>query len=233
MKWTDVVNNPSLAKRIFRSICKQQLLASITTYKKTNPCWENYWREGERIYQVGVTRAQEKIPYGKASANLKLHLYSTEGARVYSYYFGSHHQYMAVNRPDETHFQRITLLIDTDIQGELTQSVFRGVFENFGELSNVKERLNLVPLIKLKFFTEEEENILILADFLAGYHYSIQAYGVGQQNGWGELLRSVKPIMENYPSYAIFHHLFEFQECYPLPPDTFNYVLPRRNRGKI
>jgi hypothetical protein len=233
VKWTETVNHLDLAKRVFRSMVKQQLLASITTYKKTNPSWEKFWSEGERIYQVGVTNAQERIPYGKPEANLKFHLYSIEGARVWSYYLRSFHQNMAINRPNETHFQRISLVIDTDIQGQLTQSVYSGVYENFGDLKQVKNLLNLEPQFNLKFYTEEKEPILVFPDFLAGYNYSTQAYGTEQQNCWGELLRSVMPIINKYPSYAIYHQHFDFDEIYPLPSDTFNYVLPKMTRERI
>lgn len=233
VKWSNVDNNIDLAKKMFQSIVKQQLLASISTYRKSNPCWGKYWEEGEKIYQTGITNAQESMPYAKPSMNLKFNLYSNEAARLWGYYIRSCYPKMASHRPDKTHFQNVSVVIDTDIDGASNQAVIKKVFDATTEMPRVKDLLNLKLEHSLQLKTEEEEPILLIPDFLAGYTYSAEAYGINQNNSWGDLLRSITPLMKKYSSSRIFKEKLDFNEQYPLPSHTFEDILPKRQRERI
>ena len=67
----------------------------------------------------------------------------------------------------------VTAVFDSDIQGEIIQRVWKNVFPKLErEMKQTRERLRISPKIKLEIKTEQEEPLLLLADYLAGYYYS-------------------------------------------------------------
>jgi len=60
--------------------------------------------------------------------------------------------------------------------------------------------LKISPIFEVEIKTEQEEPLLLLPDYLAGYHYSRAAYGSTQQEDtWTDLLASVIPMIAKLP----------------------------------
>jgi len=67
----------------------------------------------------------------------------------------------------------LKIICDTDIQGQENREVFIDNWKHWGESTKLIPRLEIKPYIEsIEFETEQEQNLLLLPDYLAGYvHY--------------------------------------------------------------
>ena len=73
----------------------------------------------------------------------------------------------------------------------------------------------------------------ILPDHLAGYFYTKSAYASDTDSAQMEVVNQVGPIINQYPAYALKVDHESFSEEYLVKADTFDWVLPRREREKL
>jgi hypothetical protein len=114
-------------------------------------------------------------------------------------------------------------VFDSDIQGEANQQICKDVFARaVPEMKRTPKHLRISPRLKVEIRTEEEEPLLLLADYLAGYHYSRVAYEAQKDSDWTSLVEAVRPILSKVPINC--HHVSEedFQEEYFLPANVFD-----------
>lgn len=231
-KWKFAYADIPKAKKVFRLMVKRQLTADVLLIRKTQPKWDEYWRAGERLYQTGVSRAQEAMQYAKPAVTLKFHLYGIAIARLTGLHLRRYRKILLSNDAKPLTIQ-VNAICDSDIQGEASQKVFQWIFENMGDLKQLREGANVIPTIKVDLKTEEEIPLLLLPDFLAGYNYSREAYGVGNENNWNELLTTIEPIHSQWPGHSIVSDEMSFDLDYLIPEDTFDHVIPRRDRERL
>ena len=170
-KWSDSKNDPQTVKAIFRLIAKRQLYAFVNIIWKSSVEWEAYHQDGQRIYAKGVQKAQEAISFAKPINTLKLHLFGIAAADLFGYVARLNRNRLP--RKD-TAFQRVTVtgVFDSDIQGETNQAIAKNVIEGVSELPMTETATRLRVTFKTMIQTEQEEPLLLLADHLAGFHYS-------------------------------------------------------------
>lgn len=231
-KWSKAYQDIPKAKKTFRLMVKRQLTGYVALIRKTQPKWNKYWNHGERLYQTGVLKAQEAIPYARPSMTLKFHLYSLSIANLWAFHIQPYKEKLLAHKGAPFKL-KINAICDTDIQGEQSQRIFKEIHENLGDLPNTRKQLNLIPSVNVSLRTEEEEPLLLLPDFVAGYVYSGAVYGDGRDNERQELLKMIAGIYSKWPYYALKNSEIDFDLIFLLSEDTFDYVMPRRERERL
>jgi len=89
-KWSDGRRSKESAAVIFRMLSKRQLLAVVRTVWKNTPEWDQYFIEGERLYDIEITKYQRPMPYAKPMANFKLHQFGAVCADLLGNYSWRH-----------------------------------------------------------------------------------------------------------------------------------------------
>lgn len=230
-KWSDSSNNVQSAKSIARLMAKRQLTATVWIIRKDTEEWEKYWNLGNEIYETGVKKAQEPLPFAKPAATLKFHLYGIICAHLFGIYARRYKSLLSI----KSHVpQKVTVSVicDSDIQGEANEKVFRTVLEKV-DLPRTEAATNLRPTFKVSLMTEQDEPLLLLPDHLAGFFYSSDAYGQHVGNERNHLLQAVKHILSSWPDYALDVREQAFREDYLAEKDVFGQVIPKRAREKL
>jgi len=120
-------------------------------------------------------------------------------------------------------------VFDSDIHGEANQRVCKNVFAQIeGSLTQTQKYLRLRPKIKVDIKTEQEDPLLLLADHLAGYHYSRRAYDSQKEGEWQDLLEAVEPLVGKLPPNCYQITEEPFRERYLLSSATFDRILPKK-----
>jgi hypothetical protein len=228
-KWSDSTKAAENAKAVFRLIVKRQLCGRIEIIWKESPEWKVFQEEGQQIYEKGVKNAQEPMPYAKPMSTLKLQLFGSVMAKLWGHILGlNRHRLPSRNAPLQS--VTVTGVFDSDIQGQTNQEIFRTVLEGVDELPRVEEKTGIRTLFKVSIKTEQEEPLLLLADYLAGYYYSKKVYGMGLENDRRDILKIVEPVVEKWPSYCYKVMEGPFKDKYMLDPDVFDHVIPKKQR---
>ncbi len=229
-KWSNGTETEKCAQVIFRLLAKRQLLGFFLIVSKNTPEWDQYFIEGQRLYKKGVQESQQRMPYAKPMATFKLHQFGNLCGELLGF-FCFRHRHRLPQKHSPIQPVEITAVFDSDIHGETNQRVCKKVFSEVEhEMKQTREHLRINPNIKAEIKTEQEEPLLLLPDYLAGYHYSRVAYDGQQENDWASLVTAVKPMVDRLPSDC--HRVKEepFTEKYLLDPRTFDGVLPQRER---
>lgn len=232
-KWSTDNFHVGTARAIFRLLAKRQLFWLVRVIWKNTPEWDSYFEAGERLYQKAVKNAQEAAPYAKPMATFKLHQFGLASAELLGFYLKRHPR----NRPQwNESIQSITVktVHDSDIQGEVNQEVFLNVLNGIqGDLPQTVQETRIKPIFDALIKTEEEEPLLLLPDFVAGYHYSLKAYGRDIGNEKSERITAVQTLYEKIPNDCYYMREEQFGDKYLLPETTFDHVLPKKEREAL
>ena len=227
-KWSKSNQARESAKIIFRILGKGQVCGVVRIIWKNTAEWDRYFEDGQRLYEKGVKRAQEAIPYAKPMNTFKLHQFGLVSADLLGFYAQRHRNRLPKkNAPVQSIL--VTDVFDSDIQGQTNQDVCKDVFAQIqGSLPQTEKHLRIRPEFKVTIKTEEEEPLLFLPDHLAGYYYSRKAYDAQEQEGWGSLLAAVEPLIVGLPPNC--YHIAEssFRDEYPLSQQPSIMSFQRR-----
>lgn len=171
------------------------------------------------------------MPYAKPMATFKLHQFGNLCGDLIGF-FAKRHRNRLPKRDGPIQPVEVTPVFDSDIQGETNQRVCKNVLAGVeARMIGTRKHLRISPNIKAEIKTEEEEPLLLLADYLAGYHYSRVAYAAQQENDWMDLLTAVRPMVSKLPTGC--HRVTEepFRETYLLTTDTVNRIPPKKKRS--
>lgn len=232
-KWSNVKETKECARVIFRLLCERQMIGVVRIVWKNTPEWDQYFIEGQCLYEKAVQKAQKPMPYAKPMATFKLHQFGCVCADLIGF-FAKRHLHRLPKKYSPIQPVEVTAVFDSDIQGETNQRVCKIVFAQVEqEMKQTRKQLRISPNIKSEIKTEQEEPLLLLADYLAGYHYSRLAYKSQQENDWIKLLTAVRPMVNKLPTHC--HRVTEeqFGEEYLLTPQSFDGILPKKERGEI
>lgn len=232
-KWSADDLRPDTARAVFWLLAKRQLFWLVRIIWKNTPEWDSYFEYGEKLYQKAVKNAQEAAPYAKPMNTFKLHQFGLASADLLGFYMGRHRRKLPPkDGPVES--ISVTTIHDSDIHGQVNQQVFRDVLNGIqGDLPRTILATRIKPVFDALIKTEEEEPLLLLPDYIAGYLYSRKAYGLADGNDKANLLTAVEALYEQIPKGC--YHLLEeqFREKYLLPPTTFDHVLPKKERDAL
>ena len=232
-KWSKDDLNPDTTKAIFRLLAKRQLFWLVRIIWKNTPKWDSYFEHGEKLYQKAVKNAQEAAPYAKPMSTFKLHQFGLASADLLGFYLGRHPGKLP-RKSESIQSITVTTVHDSDIQGQANQQVFRDVLNGIqGDLPRSTEATRIKPLFEALIKTEQAEPLLLLADHIAGYHYSRKAYGIADGNKKGSLLAVVEPLYDQIPRGCYHVREEQFREEYLLPPTTLDHVLPKKERKAL
>lgn len=218
VKWSNAHNDIDTARRMFRCIGKRQLSASATIIRKHEPEWTQYWNMGDRMQKAAEAFPQH-MPYANALTTLKYHVYTFGTAHLLGHYLGRFAPVL-LNRPPLGSFA-VTAVYDSDIDNPHSQKVLQRLFDEMGELSQFKHEAGVSPVTKPIVLSEQQEPLLMLADHVAGYVYSREAYGMGPENDRANLLREVQQEIAKWPRDLLMEVTHEFKETFPIDVERF------------
>jgi len=129
-KWSQA-NTPEEAQAILRFIAKKQLYIYVRIIWKTGEAWSKHFDDGQQIYEKGVFKAQEPMPYAKPMNTFKSHMFGMTGSGLAGMYLGRHIASLpGKNMPVRT--INITEILDSDVQGQTNQEICRNVLIGAG-----------------------------------------------------------------------------------------------------
>jgi len=231
-KWSDPANNLESAKAVFRLIAKRQLYGAVNIIWKTSPAWERYHKAGQEIYDKGVRRSQEALPYAKSMATMKIHLFGDIMADLYGHILGLN-RHLFPQDSKQLQLATVTAVFDSDVQGQASQDMFKNVMESQKELPKTEKETGIRTEFKVSIKTEEEEPLLLLPDYLAGFYYSKRVYGITLGNERSDLLKAVEPAVSKWPPACLRMREGDFNEEYLLESNVFDHVLPKKRRDEL
>lgn len=222
-KWSDGENTRRCASIVFRLLAKRQLLCIVRIVWKNTAEWDQYFAEGLRLYDLAVKAAQRAAPFAKPMATFKLHQFCITCGELIGFYAKRNRHRV----PDENHPIQpidVTAVFDSDIHGEANQAICKEIFDKaLPETKRTPKHFRISPRVKAEIMTEQEEPLLILPDYLAGYHYSRVAYQTQTEPAWTHLLAAVKPMVDRIPSNRNRVSEEPFREAeYFVPPHVFD-----------
>ena len=131
-----------------------------------------YFSEGRRLYEIAVRRTQRAVPFAKPMATFKLHQFGITCGDLVGF-FARRNRHRLPGKAQPIQPFNVTAVFDSDIQGHANQQVCKDVFDRaMPEIKRTPRHLRISPPIRAEIKTEQEEPLLLLADYLAGYHYS-------------------------------------------------------------
>ncbi|MDE3051314.1 MAG: hypothetical protein KGJ48_15615, partial [Nitrospirota bacterium] len=228
-KWSDSGDDAEHVKAAFRLIAKRQLYGIVHIIWKDTEKWDLYHQNGQAIYDKGVKNAQEPMTYAKPMATLKLHLLGIVLADLYGHILHQN-KYRLKLKSNDLRSITVNGIFDSDIQGEKNQEIFREVMGGVNELPQTEEATGIRTTFNPSISTEQDEPLLLLPDYMAGFYYSKKMYGKGQENSRGEILHALEPILDKWPSECFRVFEYHFGEKYLLHPEVFDFVLPKKQR---
>jgi hypothetical protein len=214
-KWRDSNNrNLSLISDVLKDF---NVHCTVVKIEKAEPAWTAFWNAGDQLYQYLTSRTKPTPGFAKSANILKDWAFG----KCLATSLGLYLKYQG--RPtilDSNGFSALCLKIicDTDIQGQENREVFIGNWKHWGEITKLTPRLEIKPYIEgIEFETEQEQNLLLLPDYLAGYvHYSsdpsriappVNVSKQGLANFGQALTRVVKFDLIEYPFDETFPNL--------------------------
>lgn len=221
-KWSNGKDTKKCAEVIFRLLGKRQLLGFVRVVSKNTPEWDTYFVEGRRLYEIAIRKAQRSVPFAKPMATFKLHQLAILCGDLIGF-FANRNRHRIPHKDSPIQPFAVTAVFDSDIHGEINQHVFKDVFARADpELKRTHAHLRISPRIKAEIKTEQEEPLLLLADYLAGYHYSRAAYQAQQEKNWMDIMTAVRPMVEKMPAGCQRVMEIRFREKYFIGPNTFD-----------
>ena len=184
-KWRDT-NDRYLSKIIY--VLKHfKVHCTVVKIEKTEPAWMEFWNAGDQQYQYLASRTKPKPGFAKSSNVLKYWAFGNCSATGVALYLKSQERPTIL---DQNGFAALYLKIicDTDIQGQENREVFEDNWKHWCKVTKLTSRLEIKPYIEcVEFKTEQEENLLMLPDYLAGYiHYSSDPMQITRPVGLSE-----------------------------------------------
>lgn len=231
-KWSEAEKDIDAAKAIFRLMVKRQITGVVQIIRKHSCEWDQYWEAGQKLYDKGVKKAQKALSYAKPATTLKFHLYGIAIGQVFGHHLLRHKDQLPKHLPQPQRLP-VTAICDSDIQGASNVRVFKRIFRELGEMPNTKALTNIIPEFDVRLKTEQEEPLLVLPDYLAGYFYSADVYRSENNTARKSLAMEIKSSIDQWPSRVLKVMDETFKESYLVEPHIFDRVLPKKERERL
>lgn len=223
-KWSNGVETQKCASTVFRLIAKRRLLFVVRIVWKNTPEWDEYFLQGQRLYETGVRKEQRALSFAKPMAIFKVHQFGKVCGDLIGF-FARKHRHRLPQKESPIQPIEVTAVFDSDIQGASNRQICKDVFANaVTQIKEIPRRLRIMPNIKPEIMTEQEEPLLILADYLAGYHYSRLAYDKEKEKNWVAVLSATTPMVKRLPLDCQYILDEPFREKYSIPSHAFDQI---------
>ncbi|CAK8721761.1 MAG: hypothetical protein CDV28_104106 [Candidatus Electronema aureum] len=165
-KWRDIDN--STATKMVRAILDNAMAISVMQIEKMQPMWENFWNEGMQFHSVIASAEKSRIGFLKPSTIIRYDSFRRGSTQAVGYCLRCQGLPKIIT-PAGYSILDITMICDTDIQGEENADMFYDMCHDYHNRSKLKEKYNLeIKMSNVALKTEQEEPLLLAADFVAG-----------------------------------------------------------------
>jgi len=194
---------------------KLPVAVTIVTGISAKP-WHDFWDDGQRAATLLHAGSSEKAVFAQSEHTSRMFLFSMNFAHCAGQVLKRRGWKPSAPRPkrDSVHFN---VVFDTDISNLETRELLAVSHQEWADWSNVMAWANIDPTIAVEYKTEQEEPLLMLADYVAGTFYHAHPEAV--------LNKPVAPVDEVRRAVATFKETVGpalrlesqvFQEKHPL-----------------
>jgi hypothetical protein len=165
-KWRDMDNSSAI--RMTEAILAHSMSISARQIRKSQPYWGRFWDEGDQFHSFMAST--EKSPVGFVKSSNLIRYAAFGGGRAQSVgHCLKRHGLPRIVAPTGYSPLELTVVCDTDIQGQENIDVFRNMWSEYQRHSKVKEVFKVEHQIQaVDFKTEQDEPLLLAPDFVAG-----------------------------------------------------------------
>ena len=193
---------------------------------KNTPEWDEYFLQGQRLYETGVRKEQRALSFAKPMAIFKAPISLAKCAADLDWLLCQKASSQAAPKKKvlSSLLKSLPCLIPI-FRERATVKYAKDVFANaVTQIKEIPRRLRIMPNIKPEIMTEQEEPLLILADYLAGYHYSRLAYDKEKEKNWVAVLSATTPMVRRLPLDCQYILDEPFREKYSIPSHAFDQI---------
>jgi hypothetical protein len=166
-KWRDAT--PESLSLIANVLYTHSIGSVALKIEKKQPAWSDFWTKGNNVHRSLTSTLNEKFGLMRPGSVLK-HRFLQSGAAIA---LESHIKHYGIPELLDQYGQkmlRLEIICDSDIQGDESKDFFRENWEKWTQTSQFLKSLRIGLCIdQLEFQTEENEPLLLLPDYLAGY----------------------------------------------------------------
>lgn len=213
-KWRDT--NDLCISVIVDVLKKFTIHCTVVKIKKTEPAWTDFWGVGDQQYQYLSSRTKPKPGFAKSANVLKDWAFGKCSATGLGLYLKSQGKPVVLD-PNGFSALYLKIVCDTDIQGQENRQVFEDNWKHWCRVTKLTPRLEIKPHIEVEFKTEQEEPLLMLPDYIAGYiHYNSDPVRISRPvnlskqsaDNFGQALSTISHFdLIEYPFDEIFPNL--------------------------
>jgi len=167
LRWRDSdAESLSLIEGVLR---KFDIHCTSLLVRKTEPAWAKFWAMGDSQFQRINSEERGNQRLFMPGNVLKGWAFQTCFSRGLGTHLGSRGKPSLLG-PDGLSPLYLRYVCDTDIQGQRNRDVFVDALRKWSRKTALPSQLGIKPEIdRVEFRTEQEDNLLILPDYLAGY----------------------------------------------------------------
>jgi hypothetical protein len=165
-KWGDTDNDTTT--KMTEVILAYSMTTSATRIYKYQPCWDQFWNEGEKFHNFIASTEKSRVGFVKPSNVIRYAAFSNGSARSLGYCL-QRHGLPQIVAPNGFLPLELDVICDTDIQGEENIATLKFMWTEYQSRSRMKRELGVEPKIRgIELKTEQDEPLLLAADLVAG-----------------------------------------------------------------
>ncbi|MGA2525568.1 MAG: hypothetical protein ABSF79_02995 [Smithellaceae bacterium] len=170
-KWRDT--NDSYLSLILDILKNFKVRCTVVKIEKTEPAWSKFWNAGDQQYNYLSSRTKPKPGFAKSGNLLKEWAFGKCSATGLGLHLKDQGRPTILDTNGYS-ILYLKIICDTDIQGQENRDVFENNWKQWCKATKLTSHLGIRPYLDCaEFKTEQEDNLLLLPDYLAGYiHYS-------------------------------------------------------------
>lgn len=170
-KWRDT--NDRYLSLVIDILKNFKVYCTVVKIEKTEPAWSKFWNAGNQQYQYLSSRTKPKPGFAKSANVLKDWAFGKCLATGLGLYLQDQGRPTILD-PNGFSILYLKIICDTDIQGQENREVFEDNWKHWCKATKLTPHLEIKPYLDcVEFKTEQEDNLLLVPDYLAGYiHYS-------------------------------------------------------------
>ena len=165
-KWGDIDNTS--ATKMTEAILACSMAISARQIRKSQPCWDQFWNDGDSFHNFMASAERSKVGFVKSSNVIRYAAFCEGSAHSLGYCL-QRHGLPRVVAPNGFFPLELNVTSDTDIQGQGNIDTFRYMWTEYQSRSKMRKKLGVefkMQAIELK--TEQDEPLLLAPDFIAG-----------------------------------------------------------------
>lgn len=171
-KWRDAEDRD--IEPILRLLLRESLSVVATTIRKSAPVWDTFWADAERTNAKTAPLSGRTMSFVKAATLIKFALFGDSASKTTAHGI----KIGTVPRINPKRFLHIkeSLVFDNEIQGKDNVEAFMDIWDQRNKSQPLTALMKIRwEIVDVKLSTEQEEPLLLLADYAAGIAHAVHS----------------------------------------------------------